>query len=77
VLRLISGVPYQIHAVLTDDPIQFTTPGRLRFGRAVDQAIANGTARLCLLPATVLPSRLGAALGRSSAFVIAFARPKN
>ena len=42
-LRLIAAVPYKIHTVLTDNGIQFTTPGA--GGSAVPlikQAIANG-----------------------------------
>lgn len=42
-LRLIAAVPYKIHTVLTDNGIQFTTPGA--GGSAVPlikEAIANG-----------------------------------
>lgn len=42
-LRLISAVPYKIHTVLTDNGIQFTTPGA--GGSAVPlikEAVANG-----------------------------------
>ena len=46
-LRLIEAVPYKIHTVLTDNGIQFTTPGA--GGSAVPlirEAIANGEKRI-------------------------------
>lgn len=36
-LRLIEAVPYKIHTVLTDNGIQFTTPGGGGIGRPTDQ----------------------------------------
>jgi len=42
-LRLIAAVPYKIHTVLTDNGIQFTTPGAGRSAvPLIKEAIANG-----------------------------------
>ena len=42
-LRLIAAVPYKIHTVLTDNGIQFTTPGAGGSGvPLIKEAIANG-----------------------------------
>lgn len=55
-LRLIEAVPYKIHTVLTDNGIQFTTPGG--GGSAVPlikEAMANGDVLLRMLSNTPVP----------------------